>query len=118
LFIQKVQLFPLEILDFFNEFLKSGIRWNEPLHYLTTHTSLSPIRHGCAPGFVNYKKGALNSQPQVIQFTSSWQLLAHGWWFSPASSTAKTPRHSFGYIKLYFGVFAKLIDIKICTKFH
>ena len=30
LFIQKVQLFPLEILDFFNEFLKSGIRWNEP----------------------------------------------------------------------------------------
>jgi hypothetical protein len=25
LFIQKVQLFPLEILDFFNEFLKSGI---------------------------------------------------------------------------------------------
>ena len=27
--IQKVQLFPLEILDFFNEFLKSGIRRNE-----------------------------------------------------------------------------------------
>ena len=62
----KSTLFPLEILDFFNEFLKSGIRWNEPLDYLTTHTSLSPIQHGCAPGFVNYKKGALNSQPQVI----------------------------------------------------
>jgi hypothetical protein len=30
LFIQKIQLFPLEILDFFNEFLKSGIRRNEP----------------------------------------------------------------------------------------
>ena len=109
----KSTLFPLEILDFFNEFLKSGIRWNEPLDYLTTHTSLSPIQHGCAPGFVNYKKGALNSQPQVIKFTSSWQLLAHGRWFSPASSTTKTPRHSFGYIKLYFGVFAKLIDINI-----
>jgi len=26
------------------------------LDYLTTHTSLSPIRHGFAPGFVNYKK--------------------------------------------------------------
>jgi hypothetical protein len=26
----KSTLFPLEILDFFNEFLKSGIRWNEP----------------------------------------------------------------------------------------
>ena len=38
--------------------------------YLTTHTSLSPIWHGFAPGFVNYKKGALDSQPQGIKFTS------------------------------------------------
>jgi hypothetical protein len=37
---------------------------------LTTHTSLSPIRRRFAPGFVNYKKGALDSQPQVIKFTS------------------------------------------------
>ena len=28
------------------------------------------IRCGLAPGFVNYKKGALDSQPQVIKFTS------------------------------------------------
>jgi len=27
------------------------------LDYLTTRTSLSPIRRGFAPGFVNYKKG-------------------------------------------------------------
>jgi hypothetical protein len=27
------------------------------LDYLTTHTSLSPIRRGFASGFVNYKKG-------------------------------------------------------------
>jgi len=40
------------------------------LGYRTTHTSLSPIRRGFAPGFVNYKKGALDSQPQVIKFTS------------------------------------------------
>jgi hypothetical protein len=33
-------------------------------------TSLSPIRHGFAPGFVYYKMGALDSQPQVIKFTS------------------------------------------------
>jgi hypothetical protein len=26
-----VQLYPLEIVDFFNEFLKSGIRRNEPV---------------------------------------------------------------------------------------
>ena len=37
---------------------------------LTAHTSLSPIRRGFAPSFVNYKKGALDSQPQVIKFTS------------------------------------------------
>ena len=30
---------------------------------LATHTSLSPIRNGFAHGFVNYKKGALDSQP-------------------------------------------------------
>ena len=43
------------------------VRW---LDYLTTHTSLSPMRRGFAPSFVNYKKGALDWQPQVIQFTS------------------------------------------------
>jgi hypothetical protein len=34
-------------------------------------TSLSPIRRGFTPSFVNYKKGALDLQPQVIKFTSS-----------------------------------------------
>jgi hypothetical protein len=37
---------------------------------LTTHTSLSPIWRGFAPSFVDYKKGALDSQPKVIKFTS------------------------------------------------
>ena len=37
---------------------------------LTSHTSISPIRRGFAPGFVNYKKGALDSQPPVIKLTS------------------------------------------------
>jgi hypothetical protein len=32
---------------------------------LTTHTSLSSIQRGYEPGFVNYNKGALDSQPQV-----------------------------------------------------
>jgi hypothetical protein len=40
-----------------------------------------------APGFAKYKKGALDWQPQVIKV---YQLLAHGRWFSPASSTTKT----------------------------
>ena len=41
-----------------------------PMNSPKTQTSLSPIRRGFAPGFVNYKKGALDSQPQVIKFTS------------------------------------------------
>jgi hypothetical protein len=62
------------------------------LDYLTTHTSLLPIRRGFAPGFVNYKKGALD-----------YQLLAHGRWFSPgtpASSIYKTGRHNIAEILL------------------
>ena len=66
------------------------------MDYLTTHTSLSPIRCGFVPSFVIYKKGALNSQPQVIKFT-------HGRWFYPgttASSTTKTGRHDIAEISL------------------
>jgi hypothetical protein len=51
-------------------------------------------------GFVNYKKGALDLQPQVIKV---YQLLAHGWWFSPgtpASSTTKTGLHDIAEILL------------------
>ena len=55
------------------------------MDYLTTHKSLSSIRHGFEPGFVNYKKGA---------------LFAHGRWFSPASSTAKTGLHDIAEILL------------------
>jgi hypothetical protein len=52
-----------------------------------THTSLSPIRRGFAPGFVKYKKGALDSQPASDKV---YQLLAHGRWFSPGTSVSST----------------------------
>ena len=68
--------------------------------FKVTHTSLSPIRRGFAPSFVNYKKGALDSQPQGIKV---YQLLAHGRWFSPgtpASPTTKTGRHDIAEILL------------------
>ena len=61
---------------------------------LTTHTILSPIRRGFTPEFVNYKKGAFDSSDKV------YQLLAHGRWFSPASSTTKTGRHDIAEILL------------------
>ena len=70
------------------------------MDYLTTHTSLSPIRRGFAPGFVNYQK--------MVHSTGSasdkvYQMLPHGRWFSPctpASSTPKTGRHDIAEILL------------------
>jgi hypothetical protein len=70
------------------------------LDYLTTHTSLSPIRRGFAPGFVNYKKGCTRLTAASVKV---YQLLAHGRWFSPgtpASSTTKTGRHDIAEILL------------------
>jgi hypothetical protein len=58
------------------------------------------MRREFAPGFVNYKKGALDSQPQVIKV---YQLLTNGRWFSPgtpASSTTKTGPHDIAEILL------------------
>ena len=63
------------------------------MDYLTTHTSLSPIRRGFAPGFVNYKKWCTRL---AVASDKVYQLLAHGCWFSPgtpASSTTKTGCH-------------------------
>jgi hypothetical protein len=70
------------------------------LDYLTTHTSLSPIRRGFAPGFVNYKTGCTR---HAAANDKVYQLLAHGQWFSPgnpASSTTKTGRHDIAEILL------------------
>jgi len=63
------------------------------LDYLTTHTSLSPIWRGFAPGFVNDKKGCTHL---AAASDKVYQWLACGRWFSPgtpASSTTKTGRH-------------------------
>jgi hypothetical protein len=62
-----------------------------------THTSLSPIRRGFAPSFVNYKKVCTRL---AAASDKAYQLLAHGRWFTlgtPASSTAKTC-HDIGEI--------------------
>ena len=70
------------------------------MDYLTTHTSLSPILHGFAPDFVNYKKVFTRL---VSASDKVYQLLPHGRWFSPgtlASSTTKTGRHDIAEILL------------------
>jgi len=68
------------------------------LDYLTTHTSLSPIQRGLAPGFANYKKGCTR-----LASDKAYQSLAHSQWFSPgspASSTTKTGCHDIAEILL------------------
>jgi hypothetical protein len=60
---------------------------------LTAHTSLSPIRRGFMPNFVNNKKGCTRLAAASDKVC---QLLAQGRWFSlgtPASSITKTGRH-------------------------
>jgi hypothetical protein len=67
---------------------------------LTAHTSLSPIRRGFAPSFVNCKKGCTRL---AAASDKAYQLLAQGRWFSPgtpASSTTKTGRHDIAEILL------------------
>jgi hypothetical protein len=56
--------------DFNPVFRAQVALWVRYLDYLTTHTSILPIQRGFASGFVKYKKGALDSQPQVIKFIS------------------------------------------------
>jgi hypothetical protein len=85
------------------------------LDYLTTHTSLSPIWRGFAPGFVNYKKGCTR-----LAATSNkvYHLLAHGQWFSPAtpaSSTIKTGRHDIAVILLKMALITKNQSKSIIT---
>ena len=73
------------------------------LHFVfaTTHTGLSLIRRGFAPGFVYYKKRCTQL---AVAIDKVYQLLAHGRWFSPASSTTKTGRHDIAEILLKVGL--------------
>jgi hypothetical protein len=75
---------------------------------LTAHASLSPIQHGFAPSFVNYKKGCTRL---AAASDKVYQLLAQGWWFSPgipASSTTKTGRHDIAEILLKVALNTKI----------
>jgi hypothetical protein len=64
------------------------------------NSSLSPIRRGFMPGFVNYKKGCTRLAAACDKV---YQLLVHGRWFSSdtlASSTTKTGCHDIAEILL------------------
>ena len=96
-------------------------QWVRYLDYLTTHTSLSPIRCGFAPGFVNYEKGCTRL---AAASDKAYQLLAHSRWFSLgnlASTTAKTGRHDIAEIllKVALNTINQLkSDIRLMCKAH
>jgi hypothetical protein len=81
---------------------------------LTAHTSISPIRRGFAPSFVNYKKGCTRL---AAASDKVYQLLVQGRWFSPstpAPSTTKTGCHDIAEILLKVALNTKLqIQIQI-----
>ena len=52
------------------------------------------------PAFENYKKGALNSQPQVIKFTSCFPMIGESFRVIQASLTTKTGHHDIAAILL------------------
>ena len=81
-----------------------------------SNSSYKPIPNTAwvAPSFVNYKKGALDSQPQVIKFTSYLPRVGGFFPGSPASSTTKTGRHDIAEILLKVTLDTKIqIQIQI-----
>ena len=67
---------------------------------LTAHKSLSPIRRGFVPSFINYRKGCTRL---AAASDKVYQLLTQCWWFSPgtpASSTTETGRHDIAEMLL------------------
>jgi hypothetical protein len=69
---------------------------------------------GSCPALQITKKGALDSQPQVIKY----QLFAHGRWFSldtPGSSTTKTGHHDIAKILLKVPLNTKNQSINMLT---
>jgi hypothetical protein len=88
------------------------------LDYLTTHTSLSPIRREFAPSFVNYKKECTRL---AAASDKAYQLLSHGRWLSPgtsASYTTKTGRHDIAEILLKVALNTKYQKSKIKSNFE
>ena len=52
------------------------------------------------PGFVNFRKGALDSQPQVIKFTSCLPMVGGSLWVLRLIPLLKTGRHDIDKILL------------------
>ena len=79
------------VYSFISEYRVLIVQWVRLLD-ITAHTSLSPIRRGFAPSFVNKKV----CNRLATASDNVYQLLAQDRWFSPGTpvfSTTKTGRH-------------------------
>jgi hypothetical protein len=76
---------------------------------LTTHTSLSPIRRGFAPGFVNYKKGCTRL---AAASDKVYQLLAQGRWFYSGTPAFTKFQKCFYYFTAYVGIMC--LQVIVC----
>ena len=106
-----------DVLNYYAQMARVAQRARS-LDYITTRTSLSPIRRGFAPGFVNYKKGCTQLAAASDKVN---QLLAHYRWFSPgtpASSTTKTDRHDIAKILLKVALSTKKSKSLLYTNKH
>ena len=77
---------------------------------IIVHTSLSPIQRGFAPSFVNYKKGALDSRPQVIKLTSCLSMVGCSLRVLWLSEPLKTGCHDIAEILLNGELKTQLIN--------
>jgi hypothetical protein len=90
---------------------------------LTTHTSLLPIRRGFPPGFVNYKKGALDSQSQVIKFTSCLSLsvvlsgFLHHYKWLPWHSWHNTYKSVHYSAKVWYIIYLQIMSSRQTVRF-
>jgi hypothetical protein len=65
------------------------------------------------PAFENYKKCALNSQPQVIKFTSCFPMIGESFRVIQASLTTKTGHHDIAAIFRIRVVFPEVVFVSL-----
>jgi len=81
---REIGYFKIEMTKIWKPKMKKRARvaqWVRWLDYLTTHTSLSPIRRGFAPGFVNYKRehSTRNRKWYSLPVACPWSVVFSGY---------------------------------------
>jgi hypothetical protein len=70
--------------------------------------------HTTSRSYFTFSLGFFHLSLLAVASDKSYQLLAHGRWFSPASSTTKTGRHDIAEILLKVALSTKIKSINHC----